>query len=286
VISDLLGPRIALQICPNASRPWISSDLPQIIQVIVNLASNSRDAMPHGGQLVISTRDLDESPDAVPADRTKAEHWMTLQVRDTGAGMDKSTLAHAFEPFFTTKPVGTGTGLGLSTVYGVVRQSGGYVQVQSEIGKGTCVQIYFPAISAPQVSSLTFKPSNGNLLPDSATVLLVDDESALVHAIGEFLRECGYIVLDAFSVQDAVDLAKEHPGRIDVLITDVVMPDLSGPDLHRHILELQPDIQVLFMSGYAECLSHTKLPADARFLQKPFRFSVLLENLRQLHVRK
>jgi FixJ family two-component response regulator len=119
-------------------------------------------------------------------------------------------------------------------------------------------------------------------LPESATILLVDDETALVHAIGEFLRESGFIVLDAFSSQDALDLAKEYPGRIDVLVSDIVMPGLRGPDLHLQIVEFQPEIRVLFMSGYAEGLPDLKLPPGALFLQKPFRFSALLESLRQL----
>jgi two-component system cell cycle sensor histidine kinase/response regulator CckA len=152
--------------------------------------------------------------------------------------------------------------------------------------KGTCFEIYFPTVVTPQPVTPAFEASSADALPESATVLLVDDEPALVHAIGEFLRDCGYSVLDAFSAQDALDLAKQHPGRIDILVTDVVMPELCGPDLHRQIIELQPEIQVLFMSGYAEGLPEMKLLAGARFLQKPFRFSALLECLRQLQIRK
>jgi hypothetical protein len=159
--------------------------------------------------------------------------------------MDKATLAQVFEPFFTTKPVGKGTGLGLSTVYGVVRQSGGFIHVESEPGQGTHCQIYLPAVATPQAVPVTLQPASGSSMSASATVLLVDDEIALVHAIGEFLRECGYIVLHAFSSQDALELAREYPGRIEILVSDMVMPDARGPDLHRRVLELQPEMQVL-----------------------------------------
>jgi two-component system, cell cycle sensor histidine kinase and response regulator CckA len=285
MLSHLLGFGIELRLVLEASNSWIRSDLPQIVQVIVNLTSNARDAMPAGGQLVISTRNTETAPPAAsPA--AKVSDWVVLEVRDTGSGMDPQTLAQIFEPFFTTKPVGSGTGLGLCAVYGVVRQSGGYVQVHSDPGKGTCFEIYFPTIAAPQTFSPTLEPAKVDSLPESATVLLVDDESALVHAIGQFLRDSGYLVLDAFSSQDALDLAKEHPGRIDVLVTDVIMPGLRGPDLHQQIVELQPEIRVLFMSGYAEGLPEMKLPDGALFLQKPFRFSTLLETLRQLQRRK
>src|SRR5205814_6039540 len=138
----------------------------------------------------------------------------------------KETLAQIFEPFFTNKPFGSGSGLGLSTVYGVIRQSGGYIVAQSEPGHGTCFAIYFPVLSAPQPLKVVVPASNGEMSTDCATVLLVDDEAALVHSIGEFLRESGFIVLDSSSPENALQIAKEHPGPIDILITDVVMPNL------------------------------------------------------------
>ena len=207
---------------------------------------------------------------------------IVLEVRDTGCGMNKAGMAHIFEPFFTTEPVRKGTELGLSTAYCIVRQSPGFIEVHSEPGIGTCFEIYFPVVPALQTLPLSFESAGNSPLPESSTILLVDDETGLVHAIGEFLRESGFIVLDAFSSQDALDLAKEYPGSIDVLLSDVVMPGLRGPDLHHQILELQPKIKVLFVSGYAEGLPDMKLPPGAAFLQKPFRFSALLEGLRQL----
>ena len=285
MLSHVLPPAIELKFALLAARSWIRSDLPQIVQVILNLSNNSRDAMPTGGQLIISTRNTDKPPALAPVSAAATSDWVVLEVSDTGIGMDRETLAQIFQPFFTTKPVGKGTGLGLSTVYGVVRQSGGLVDVHSDLGRGTCFELYFPAIDMPQPASDLSAPASDESLRDSATILLVDDESALVHAIGEFLRESGYMVLDAFSSQDALDLAKEYPGTIDLLVSDVIMPGLRGPDLHRQILEFQPDIQVLFMSGYAEGLAEMQLPPGALFLQKPFRFSSLLTSLRQLQSR-
>jgi len=180
--------------------------------------------------------------------------------RISGRAQDSPEKYAIFEPFFTTKPVGKGTGLGLATVYGVVRQSAGFIQARSEPGSGTYFGIDFPVVTAPQSFPLSFESAGRSPLPESATILLVDDETALVHAIGEFLGESGFLILDAFSSRDTLDLAKKYPGRIDVLVTDVVMPGPRGPDLHSQIVEFQPEIRVLFMSGYAEGLSDMELP--------------------------
>jgi len=285
MLAHVLPSSIELEFTPLAARSWVRSDLPQIVQVILNLSNNSRDAMPAGGRLTISTRNTEKPPVLAPPAAAETADWVVLEVRDTGIGMDKKTLPQIFEPFFTTKPVGKGTGLGLSTVYGVVRQGGGHIDVHSEPGQGAFFELYFPVIAVPVPSPESQFADSEDALRDSATILLVDDESALVHAIGEFLRESGYIVLDAFTSQDALDLAKEYPGTIDLLVSDVVMPGLRGPDLHRQILEFQPGIQVLFMSGYAEGLAEMALPPGALFLQKPFRFSTLLSSVRQLQSR-
>ena len=283
MLPHLLGPEIQLHFRQNAERSWIRSDAPQIVQVVINLASNARDAMPEGGTLTISTRNTYSPPASAPAvsaESRLAAEWLVLEVKDTGIGMDENTLRQAFEPFFTTKNFGEASGLGLSTVYGVVRQSGGYVQVRSAPGAGTSFDIYFPVVPTPVAEVLPLAPAAPRA--SGATVLLVDDETALVHSIGEFLRESGYIVLDAFSPQAALELAREHPAAIDILVSDVVMPGMRGPELYRHILELQPEIQVLFMSGYAEGLAEMQLPPGGLFLQKPFRFSALLDRLREL----
>jgi len=282
MLSRLLGPEIELAIHCAAVQSWILSEPSQIVQVMANLASNSRDAMPNGGRMEFITRNTEIPPVSASTTASEIPDWLVLEVRDTGSGMDKETLARIFEPFFTNKPTGSGSGLGLSTVYGVIRQSGGYIFVHSEPGAGTCFEIYFPAVSAPQQFVPAAVATRAKNRSESATVLLVDDEASLVHAIGEFLRESGFIVLDSVSPEDALQIASEHPGRIDILLTDVVMPGLRGPDLHRLILAVQPEIQVLFMSGYAEGLPEMQLPRGASFLQKPFRFSALLETLKEL----
>lgn len=282
MLPALLGADVAIDIRTRAERPWLRSDSSQIEQVLINLAVNARDAMPQGGRLTIATENSLQPPPSAPASAASIVDWLILRVEDSGHGMTRQVLSHIFEPFFTTKPAGKGTGLGLSTVYGIVRQSGGYIHVQSEPDKGTRFALYFPAIEAPQPTAPS--PPSPPSLPASnqATLLLVDDESALRHAIGEILRESGYIVLDAPSSQAALDIAREHAGAIDILVTDVVMPGLRGPELHQRILEVQPRIQVLFMSGYAEGLPETKLPRGAAFLQKPFSFASLLQVLRSL----
>jgi len=282
MLPALLGADIEIDIRTRAERPWLRSDSSQIEQVLINLAVNARDAMPRGGRLTIATENSLQPPPSAPAAAASIADWLILRVEDHGHGMTRLVLSHIFEPFFTTKPAGKGTGLGLSTVYGIVRQSGGYIHVQSEPDKGTRFALYFPTIASPQPSAPS--PPRPPSLPasDKATLLLVDDESALRHAIGEILRESGYTVLDAPSSQAALDIAREHAGAIDILVTDVVMPGLRGPELHQRILEVQPHIQVLFMSGYAEGLPETQLPRGAAFLQKPFSFASLLQVLRSL----
>lgn len=283
ILLTLLGSDIRVDLQPSAARSWIRSDLSQIEQVIVNLAINARDAMPSGGQLTISTRNTADPPPTLPAGSVATSDWTVLDVADNGQGMTRQVLAQIFEPFFTTKPAGKGTGLGLATVYGIVRQSGGYIHVESAPGKGSCFSLYFPTIVPPQPAEPPVHGPTVSRSTVSATLLLVDDEASLRHAIGEILRDSGYTVLEAADSQSALHLAREHPGAIDLLVTDVVMPGMRGPELHRNILASQPRIQVLFISGYAEDLPETQLPPGARFLQKPFSFSALLENLRQLY---
>ena len=283
ILLTLLGSDIRVDLQSAATRSWIRSDLSQIEQVIVNLAINARDAMPSGGQLTISTRNTADPPPTLPAGSATIPDWVVLDVADNGQGMSRQVLSQIFEPFFTTKPAGKGTGLGLATVYGIVRQSGGHIHVNSTPGKGSCFSLYFPAIAAAELPESPVERPNAARPNVAATLLLVDDEAPLRHAIGEILRDSGYTVLEAADSQSALAIAREHPGAIDLLVTDVVMPGMRGPELHRHVRELQPRIQVLFISGYAEDLPETQLPRGARFLQKPFPFSALLENLRQLY---
>jgi len=257
ILLTLLGSDIRVESQPSAARSWIRSDLPQIEQVIVNLAINARDAMPGGGQLTISTRNTSDPPPTLPAGSAATPDWVVLDVADTGQGMSRQVLSQIFEPFFTTKPAGKGTGLGLATVYGIVRQSGGYIHVDSTPGQGSCFSLYFPTIAPALPSETPATDSAPGRQPVSATLLLVDDESSLRHAIAEILRESGYTVLEAADAASALEIAREHPGAIDLLVTDVVMPGMRGPELHHNILEMQPHIQVLFISGYAADLPET-----------------------------
>lgn len=283
MLPTLLGPDVCLDIAADAQNPWIHCDPQQIEQVIVNLAINARDAMAKGGRLSISTRNSALPPVSASTVSGLPKDWVVLEISDTGHGMDQKTLAHIFEPFFTTKLAGKGTGLGLATVYGIVRQSGGYIDVESALDEGTRFLLYFPATSPlpPSAAPSLVSPS-AHTDRRSGTLLLVDDEGSLRHAVAEILRDSGYTVLDAPSSQEALAIACDYPGAIDFLITDVVMPGMRGPELHQRILTLHPRIQVLFMSGYAEGLPDTNLPAGARFLQKPFSFSQLLASLRNM----
>jgi nitrogen-specific signal transduction histidine kinase/CheY-like chemotaxis protein len=276
---------IELSFHHNASRSWIRSDPGQIEQVVANLAINARDAMPKGGRLSISTR----NPDGTPSLETAAQpgneianssDWVVLEVTDNGSGMDEKTRAHIFEPFFTTKGPGKGTGLGLSTVYGIVSQTGGHIQVHSALGLGTRFEIFLPVDNSPRNGESKQAPAEHPEAAPSATILLADDESALRHAVAEILRQTGYTVLEAPTAPEALELAKSHSGEIHVLLTDIVMPGLRGTDLAAQVRKHRPAIKIIYMSGYAEGISETQLPEDAQYLQKPFRFATLLNQLR------
>jgi PAS domain S-box-containing protein len=285
MLPRLLGSDIELAFRHDASHPWILSDPTQIEQVVANLAINSRDAMPHGGRLVISTQNTPHLPADAENGDSSVSNWVVLEVADTGSGMDDKTRAQIFDPFFTTKPLGKGTGLGLSTVYGIIRQSSGRIRVESTAGEGTRFELYFPAVPSESIEKPLHRKEPG--IPDipddnHATVLLADDEPGLRQATAEILRQSGYTVLEAESSAHAVELAEKHHSPIDVLITDIIMPVMRGPELARRVSQLHPEIRVLFMSGYAEGFPETQLPPSASFLQKPFRFATLLEQLRMV----
>lgn len=281
MLPRLLGSDIELSFQHDAARSWILSDPGQIGQVIANLAINSRDAMPEGGRLAISTRNVSEIPEAGLEAHAAPLGCVVVEVADTGCGMDEKTRAQIFEPFFTTKAAGKGTGLGLATVYGIVKQSKGHIRVESSPGNGTRFQIFFPAIEPPPAPKPPAAPSA--LLDETnndATILIADDQTALRHALVEILRTSGYKVLESESSMEALEMARDHRGKIDILLTDVVMPGLRGPELARRVTKLHPNIYVVYMSGYAEGFPEVELPANSVFLQKPFRFATLLEQLK------
>jgi two-component system, cell cycle sensor histidine kinase and response regulator CckA len=267
MLRRLIGEDIEIAMLAAPGLPSVLADRSQLEQVIVNLAVNARDAMPSGGTLTIETR--------VVGDR------VALIVTDTGVGMAPETLEHVFEPFFTTKEVGHGTGLGLATVHGIVTQSGGEIRVYSEADLGTSFKIYLPITGATPDAAEDELP-HGDRLRGTETVLLCEDEEGVRHLVEHVLTTHGYRVLAAGGPLEAVELAAEHP--VDVLVSDVIMPDLSGPELARRLESLRPGVRTLFVSGYtAETVQgRGGLPADSAFLEKPFDQLSLLRAVRAL----
>jgi two-component system, cell cycle sensor histidine kinase and response regulator CckA len=284
MLPRLLGAGIELSFHHEARKSWIVSNPSQVEQLVANLAINASDAMPRGGRLTISTRNtLIVPPNGVGASAISGE-WVVLEVSDTGCGMDEATRAQIFEPFFTTKPAGKGTGLGLATVYGIVNQGNGHIRVESQPGVGTRFEIYFPSAEftlqeseGPHVVKASEStPASG----DGVTVLVADDEIPLRQAVVEILRSNGYTVFEAQTAMDAVNVAENRIEKLDILLTDVVMPGLHGPELARRVSQRHPAVHVVYMSGYAEGLPAMQLPPNSAFLQKPFRFATLLEQLK------
>jgi PAS domain S-box-containing protein len=258
----------------------VLADPGQIEQVLVNLAVNARDAMPAGGRLTIETADTElPAGPAGSAGRLPAGRYVSIQVSDTGAGMPQEVIDRAFEPFFTTKPEGKGTGLGLATVYGIVTQAGGDVRIYSRPGLGTTVTILLPRSGVPAAAPVArlAAPADGQ----GETVLLVEDESALREVTRRMLARHGYQVLTAPSAPAAVDLAASHPGPIDLLLTDVVMPDLQGPEVAARVQAGRPGLRVLYMSGFAPGFlgAEGALPPGVRLIEKPFAENTLLAAL-------
>jgi PAS domain S-box-containing protein len=261
----------------------VKADPGQIEQVIMNLVVNARDAMPNGGRILIETSNV-ELDDTYAQDHATVRpgRYVMLAVTDTGIGMTADTVAHIFEPFYTTKESGRGTGLGLSTVYGIVKQSGGYIWVYSEPGKGTTFKVYLPRVDDRVEVSSTLAPKlaarNGN-----ETILLVEDEPAVRELTRMVLSDRGYSILEALNPQDAERLAGNHRGEIHLLLTDVVMPGISGRDLAKRLTARHPNLRVLFMSGYTYNViaEDGTLEEGISFLQKPFTPQVLTQKVRE-----
>jgi two-component system cell cycle sensor histidine kinase/response regulator CckA len=280
----VIGEDVTLNLAPGEPLGSIKADLGQIEQVLMNLAVNARDAMPEGGKIVIETAnvELDETY-ARQHPSVKPGSYVMLSFSDTGCGMDAKTMAQIFEPFFTTKEPGKGTGLGLSTVYGIVKQSGGYVWAYSEPTRGTTFKIYFPRVDGP-AEKLTAPRSDLVFDRGTETVLLVEDEGAVRTLIAELLRGAGYTVLEANGPKAAIEIAEEHRNSIHLVLTDVIMPGMSGADLIVHLRTLQPNLAILFMSGYAsDLISRAGVTEPERsLLHKPFTRKSLLTKVRAI----
>jgi nitrogen-specific signal transduction histidine kinase/CheY-like chemotaxis protein len=268
----------------DASAGAIKADPGQVEQVIMNLVVNARDAMPKGGRLTIETRNVTIGKEAsLDAVGVAPGSYVLLAVRDTGHGMDAETRSHLFEPFFTTKEKGKGTGLGLSTVYGIVKQSGGSIIVESAPGRGTTFRIYFPRVEqeAPRQTEAVeaIDPAHGR-----ETILLVEDEPSVRGLVQETLRLHGYSVLEARHGIEALLASARYGGTIHLLLTDVVMPQMSGPEVAEKILTVRPEIKVLYMSGYPDhpVFEQGGVSRQTGFLPKPFSPHVLAQKVREV----
>jgi two-component system cell cycle sensor histidine kinase/response regulator CckA len=280
----LIGEDIELVFVPCEELGRIRLDPVQIEQILMNLAANARDAMPQGGQCTIQTSNV--QLDEQYADRKRAVippgRYAVLSMTDTGSGIPADHLSHVFEPFYTTKPSGKGTGLGLATVYGIVKQNLGFVWAYSESGMGTTIKIYLPCVPDQPVAFESPNKAMGAAVQGTETVLLVEDEEPLRRAIVEFLRLRGYTVLEARDGVDALSVSKNHGSTIHLAVTDVVMPHMSGGELARELELLCPQTKVLFVSGYPgqTVLDHKVVDVENNFLQKPFTLKQLASKVR------
>jgi two-component system cell cycle sensor histidine kinase/response regulator CckA len=284
MLRRVIGEDIDLATSLAESLGCVRADPGQLQQVVLNLAINARDAMPHGGKLTIETSN-------VTLDRAYARKYLEVQtgqyvllaVSDTGCGMSQEVRSHLFEPFFTTKEIGKGTGLGLSTIYGIVKQSGGHIAVYSEPGQGTTFKVYLPQVDEAGTAAPA-APAIQGLPGGNEVVLLVEDQDRVRGLTREVLSRCGYTVLEAPNGCEGLRLVQEHAGPIHLLMTDVVMPEMNGRALADRLASLRPEIRVLFTSGYTDgaVVRHGVLKAKTAFLQKPFTPEGLAAKVREV----
>jgi signal transduction histidine kinase len=284
LLRRLIGEDIALVLCPHPALGHVKVDPGQVEQIIMNLAVNARDAMPRGGQLTIETMNVElDRAQAHQPPSVEPGSYVMLGVSDTGCGMDANTQTRIFEPFFTTKGLGKGTGLGLATVHGIVKQSGGSIGVSSDLGKGTTFKIYLPRIEGAAEQRDPISAPNV-AFRGSETILLVEDEE-MVRALAQaILERNGYTVFAAKNVTDALRVAQAGPQAIHLLLTDTIMPEMNGPELAQQVLAIRPAMKVLYMSGYTDKAfkSTAAWEPGSAFLQKPFTPQTLAGKVREI----
>jgi len=282
ILRCVLGEDVALDVVMDSNLGWARVDPGKLQQIVMNLAGNARDAMPQGGCLRLETFNVsvNSGSQAMPPYIAPGE-YVSLLVRDTGSGMDQETRTRVFEPFFTTKEIGKGTGLGLATVYGIVKQSGGYIWVESEIGRGSVFQTLLPRVPPPVCFPIVQEVLD--FRAGGETILLVEDDPVVRRMAAEVLHSKGYRVLTASSGADALQIAKKQEGQLDLLLTDVVMPSMTGPELVRQFNSQFPHIRAMFMSGYTDDAieKHGVRGKTVHVLQKPFTHDTLARSVRE-----
>jgi nitrogen-specific signal transduction histidine kinase/ActR/RegA family two-component response regulator len=284
MLRPLIGEHLELELALAPELALVRADAGQIEQIVINMAVNARDAMEGGGRITLETANVHlDATSGLPLQTVVPGWYVMLAVIDRGAGMDEHTKRHLFEPFFTTKERGKGTGLGLATVYGIVKQSDGYIWVESEPGRGSTFRVYLPRTARDaEVVATVAKPASQR--GGSETVLLVEDEAGVRALASRILREAGYRVLEAAHAQDAALIFAQQAGAVDLLVTDVIMPGTNGPDLFRRLAIEQPRLKVIFISGYAtEAMARqVQLDRTQPFVQKPFTAAQLISRVRRV----
>jgi two-component system cell cycle sensor histidine kinase/response regulator CckA len=283
ILERIIGEDIAFDVETTDHTLIVKADKGQIEQVLMNLATNARDAMPRGGRLLITTREEEIDERFIQAHQFGAiGRYAVIAITDFGEGMDKTTQERIFEPFFTTKEVGKGTGLGLAMVYGTIKQHDGFINVSSEPGKGTTFRIYLPTAESPEPQ--LEKKAVQDIPSGNETLLLVEDDATVRKVTTAFLKQLGYDVIEAEGGEHAIALFRKHRDRVRLVVSDLIMPGLSGKDVHRELRKIRTDIKVLFVSGYAADILKKRGIEDEKvnFIAKPLRPDTLSKKIREV----